>query len=170
MLDFGCGAGELTVEIARGVRAVRGIDTSGGMLERARARAAVHGVANIEFAQSALFDDQERAGQFTAVTVFNVLHYLDDIGEASRRISELLVPGGVFISATACLAERRTVLGAAARVLSSLRIMPRTRFFKEAELADLIAHSGFQIVQTERLSDLPDCFIVAKKSDAAVEG
>ena len=121
---------------------------------------------NLEFDRSTLFGRQDREGDFTAVTAFNVLHYLEDIEKAARRISDLLAPGGLFISATACLGERRTVLGAAARILPMLRITPSARFLEESELADLIARSGFRIVETAELSRLPDYFIVAKKIEA----
>ena len=45
-------------------------------------------------------------------------------------------------------------------------ITPSARFLEESELADLIARSGFRIVETAELSRLPDYFIVAKKIEA----
>jgi hypothetical protein len=52
---------------------------------------------------------------------------------SSRRISDMLPPEGLFISSTACLGERRTIVGTLVLLL------------------------------TKRLSTLPDYFIVAKK-------
>jgi len=43
--------------------------------------------------------------------------------------------------------------------------MPKTKSFKTSELENLIASGGFEIVETEKLSMLPDYFVVAKKKD-----
>lgn len=166
VLDFGCGTGDLTMAVSRRVKAVHAVDTSSGMIDVARARASQCEVGNVDFAQSSIFDDCHLEGAFTIVTAFNILHYVEDTQKVSRRISNLLGPGGLFISSTACLGERRTLLGTLGLILTKLGIMPDMKFFKESELEDLIARGGFQIVETEELSRLPDYFIVAKKIGA----
>ena len=164
VLDYGCGTGDLTIAVAEQVSAVHALDTSAGMLDVATSRANRRGVDNITFAHSSVFDESHRPGAFTVVTAFNILHYLEDIPEASRRINDLLTPGGLFISSTACLAERRSLLGMLAGLLTRLQILPDTHFLKKSELEALIASGGFEIAETKDLSRLPDRFIVAKKT------
>lgn len=164
VLDFGCGAGDLTIAISQNAKSVRAIDTSPGMLELARARSGARGIENVEFANEDLDAVDHRRGSFDVVTAFNVLHYVEDTQGISRRINELLSPGGLFISATACLGEKKTLLGTLALVLTKLRVMPDMRFYKESELETMIASSGFRIIETRRLSQLPDYFIVAEKT------
>jgi 2-polyprenyl-3-methyl-5-hydroxy-6-metoxy-1,4-benzoquinol methylase len=164
VLDVGCGPGSLTMAIAQNVASVHAIDSSSGMVEVAKARADCLGTLNVNFLQESLSDVVARDGTFTAVTMFNVLHYIKDVPEAARQIEKLLAPGGLFLSSTACLGERRSILGVLTWILTKLRIMPDTHFFKQAELANLIACGGFQIVVTKNLSPLPECFVVAKKA------
>jgi 2-polyprenyl-3-methyl-5-hydroxy-6-metoxy-1,4-benzoquinol methylase len=163
VLDFGCGAGDLTIAIAQNAKSVRAIDTSPGMLEVARARSGARGIENVEFAKEDLHDVDHRRGSIDVVTAFNVLHYVEDTQGTCRRINELLSPGRLFISATACLGEKRTLLGTLALILTKLKVMPNMRFYKESELETMIASGGFRIVETRRLSKLPDYFIVAEK-------
>jgi 2-polyprenyl-3-methyl-5-hydroxy-6-metoxy-1,4-benzoquinol methylase len=118
VLDFGCGAGNLTISIAQNAKFVRAIDTSPGMLELARARSGARGIGNVEFAKDDLDDADHRRGCFDVVTAFNVLHYVEDTQGTCRRINELLSPGGLFISATASLGERKTFLGTLVFILT----------------------------------------------------
>ena len=164
VLDVGCGPGDLTMAIAQHVASVHAIDASAGMIHVARTRAGRHGVGNVDFAQADLPSVAHRGGTFTAVTALNVLQYLGDVPEAARQIGRLLPPGGMFLSATACLGEQRSFLQVLTVILTRLHIMPETRFFRHTELADSIARGGFQIVATERLSPLPEYLIVARKT------
>ncbi len=168
VLDFGCGVGDLTNAIAEKVKAVHAIDISSGMLEVARARASQRGIGNVTFVQSDLLDVDHPEGGFDVVTAFNVLHYVEDTAAASRRISELLSPGGLFISSTACLGERRSLLGTLVFILTKLKVVPYMRFYAKSELEDMIARGGFQIVEIRKLSKLPEYFIVAQKMEAPI--
>lgn len=164
VLDYGCGPGSLTTRIAERVASVHAIDISAGMIDVANLEADQRGLNNIEFAHSDIYDDRYESGSFSVVVAFNVLHYVEDVEEVSRRISGLLKPGGLFISSTACLAERRTLLGTVALFVTKLGLVPAMKFFRTAELERLIAGGGFDVVKSERLSRLPDCFVVARKT------
>ncbi|MBM3759503.1 MAG: class I SAM-dependent methyltransferase [Acidobacteria bacterium] len=164
VLDVGCGSGELTLAIARNVVSAHAVDPSSGMIEVANAKLGEQGAANVVFAQGDLSTLQDRKGTFTAVIAFNVLHYMQDIPEASRQTGALLARDGLFLSSTACMGERRSFLGMLMRLLTRLGIVPSMHFFKLADLTDLIARGGFQITETKKLSDWPEYFIVAKKS------
>ena len=75
MLDLGCGAGRVTAAIAREVRAVLGIDVSGGMLAAARRRCA--GLHNVLLAQTSGRDLAALAsGAFDLVLAVDTFPYL----------------------------------------------------------------------------------------------
>ncbi|AWL11469.1 2-polyprenyl-6-hydroxyphenol methylase [Saliniradius amylolyticus] len=164
LLDVGCGTGDLTIAIAESVASVHAIDSSPGMIEVAKVRANQQGAINADFAQGDLAAAANPGGVFTAVTVFNVLHYIEDVPETVRQIEKTLAPGGLFLSSTACLGERRSFLGALTWILTRLRIMPETHFFKQADLVDMITREGFEIFAKKKLSPLPEYFIVARKT------
>ncbi len=166
VLDLGCGPGELTLAIAQNVASVHALDPSAGMIEAANAKLgklAKLGAGNVVFAQGDLGALQGRDGSFSAVLAFNVLHYIDDLPNAFRQINTLLAQDGVFLSSTACMGEGRTILGMLMRLLTRLGIVPSMHFFTLAQLTDLIEGEGFLIVETKKLSDLPEYFIAAKK-------
>jgi hypothetical protein len=98
------------------------------------------------------------------VTAFNVLHHVDGPRGVCTGLGEFLAPGGVFISRTACLRGRVTLVGILVMLPTDLRIMPRTRFFRVAELESLIASVGFDLVESATLSPLPERLIVARKA------
>lgn len=87
LLDFGCGAGGLTAEIAREYDVV-GVDFSAPALEVARRRG-----LNVHLMQSS---DPLPTG-FDAVCAFDVIEHIDDdVGEL-RRLATALRPGGVVM-------------------------------------------------------------------------
>jgi len=96
---------------------------------------------------------------------FNFLHLLEDIPSAVRRVDELLKPGGLFISKTACFAEHARLLRLALTVMRPLGFAPYVRFLKVTELEDSITRAGFEILETGTYPPSPPSrFIVARKS------
>jgi trans-aconitate methyltransferase len=98
VIDLGCGTGQLTLPIARRVRAAAGVDPEPDMLARARQAAAEQGVANASWllgadtdlpALAALLGDR-RAG---AVTIGQALHWMR-YRELIPALVPLLRPGG----------------------------------------------------------------------------
>ena len=163
VLDIGCGPGDLTIAIAHKTTYVYAIDTSSGMIEVAKNKAKVEAVNNVDFATTDLFALAEKSGAFTVVTALNVLPYMEDVAGACKCINGLLATEGVFISSTACLGERKSFLSLLTAVLTKLRIMPDIHFFKLSELKKLVTSAGFEIIETKRISSLPEYCIVARK-------
>jgi SAM-dependent methyltransferase len=98
VIDLGCGTGQLTLPIARRVRAAAGVDPEPEMLARARQAAAEQGAANASWligadtdvpALAVLLDDR-RAG---AVTIGQALHWMR-YRELMPALVALLRPGG----------------------------------------------------------------------------
>lgn len=165
VLDFGCAAGTVAIAIAPDVKEVHGIDISSKMIEAAKRNAAECGIANVQFMQSTLFDADYAKGSFDMILALNILHLFKDPQEkVMQRISELLRPGGLFISGTACLGEKRSLTGSLVSLLGRAGIFPPVKSFKSAELLDSITHGGFHILKTETPYAQPFHFIVAKKA------
>ena len=163
VLDYGCGPGTLTIEMAENVKTIHAIDISSGMIEVAKGKAAKRNIPNVVFEHSNLFDEQYKKGSFNVILAFNILHFIEDMPKVMVQINDLLKPGGLFISATACLGERKTFLSMMMLLLTKIGAVPKMNFFKVSELESLIISEKFAIVESKSFSRLPDSFIVAKK-------
>lgn len=164
VLDFGCGTGSITIEIAKNVKRVKAIDTSKGMIEKAKQQAESNSILNIEYSQTSIFDEQLKEKSFDVILSFNVLHYIEDIPTVMKQINKLLKPNGYFISSTACLSENRNGLRALIWILNKLKVMPKTIFYKKSELENWIIEGNFEIDKSELVSSLPEWFLVGIKA------
>ena len=164
VLDYGCGTGTTAVEFASCVEKVNGIDISPKMIEAAKRKAAKHGMTNMDFAQTTIFDEKLKKESFDVIISFYLLHLVEDTPEVMRRINELLKPDGVFISSTPCMGEsilRRILISLFGIIIR----IPYLKFFKIQELKDLMTDGNFDIVETECLNKISQqYFIVAKKN------
>ncbi len=163
ILDFGCGSGAITNKLAKVAKAIDAIDISSGMLEFAKKQADENSIGNIKYMKTSIFDERFKDNTFDVVLAFNVLHYIEDMPSLLERISSLLKPNGVFISSTACLKEKRSFMRYLVLVLTKLGIMPNTNFYNKIELETLIENGNFGIIKSERISKLPEYFIVSRK-------
>jgi 2-polyprenyl-3-methyl-5-hydroxy-6-metoxy-1,4-benzoquinol methylase len=162
-LDYACGTGIITNEIAADVKEIYALDTSSKMIEVAKRRAGERKIENIHFAQTTIFDDRYKKESFHVILAFNILHLLEDAHPVVHRINELIRPGGLFISTTPCLGEKK-VLGIFLSLISKIRIVPYLKLLKISEFESLIANNKFQIVETDSLDPTgPSHFVVAKK-------
>lgn len=81
-----------------------------------------------------------------------------------NRISELLKPGGLIISATPCMTET-PFINSAFSILSKLKILPEIKSFRFPDLEFLMTNSGFEIVKGELIQKTKNkYFVVAKKN------
>ncbi len=166
VLDYGCGTGTLSLRFAGRVKEIHGIDFAAGMIEVAQRKAAESGVDNARFMQATIFDERLEKGSYDAVLAWGILHLVDDRNLVVKRINELLKPGGLVVSATECMAEKKTPITSLLSFLMKIGIFPISlKFFTVAELEESFTGAGFQIVQKEIMGDNPvSCFIAAKKA------
>ncbi|MCE7739913.1 MAG: class I SAM-dependent methyltransferase [Candidatus Heimdallarchaeota archaeon] len=164
VLDYACGAGVITAQIADYVKEIHAIDISSKMIDVAQRIADERKIENINFSKTTIFDDRYERESFNVITAFNILHLLEDSLEVIQRINKLLKPGGLFISETPCMGEKKSLLGTFLSLLSKLRIVPYLNPLKFSELEDLLKEGNFQIIETEDLQKKQmNYFIVAKK-------
>ena len=163
VLEYACGTGITTVQLAPHVAQVRGIDISMEMVRRCQNKVARMNLPNVHVTQTGIFDPCLKEGSFDAVTAFNVLHYLDDFPQVLDRIRHLLKPGGVFLSATDCLGNG--VTGESVKKFIKYRTgrMPYVAFFKQEKLPGLIAAGGFTVEESVNLFPAPPNLFVAAR-------
>ncbi len=166
ILDYGCGDGILALKYAGLVKEIRGIDYSHNMVEVAKKKAAEANIENIHFTQAVIFDERLERGSYDVVLARGVLHLLDDRLEVVDRIYELLKPGGLFISLTECLDEKKTSVASVLSFLMKIRIFPPIlKFFTVQELEDTVTSANLQLVEAEILVDNPVAYFIAAEKD-----
>jgi 2-polyprenyl-3-methyl-5-hydroxy-6-metoxy-1,4-benzoquinol methylase len=168
VLEYACGTGTLALQVAGWVKEIHGIDISGKMIAAAERKATEQKVENAHFGRATIFEAGFAGESLDAVLAFNILHLLEDAPAVVRAISGLLKPGGVFITSTPCLGEKRSwinsLLSPLFMVPSRLGIIPYVKVFKASELEDLLAQGNFQIVEAKKfVGGLTDYFIVTRK-------
>jgi len=166
VLDYGCGSGTIAIQCAGRVKEIQGIDFAAGMIEVSQRKAAESGVDNAHFMQATIFDERLEKGSYDAALAWGILHLVDDRKLVVKRINELLKPGGLLVSATECMGEKKTPITSLLSFLMKIGIFPISlKFFTVAELEESITGAGFQIVQKEIMGDNPvSCFIAARKA------
>ncbi len=163
VLDFACGTGIVTLGLTGHAGRITAIDTSGKMIDIAAAKAAAENIANIEFSPDDIFDSKFDNKKFDAVTAFNILLYIEDIEMLLKRIRQLLKPGGVFVSSTDCLGEKRSILNVIRKFLGFLGIFPYMKFYSSEELEQTIKQAGFSLIKTAELFSKPLNYFIAAK-------
>ncbi len=163
VLDFGCGPGLISNEIAVNVQFIHAIDISSKMIEIAKKNADNRKIQNIAYAHTTIYDDRINRGSFDIVLAFFILHLVEDIQKTIQRINELLKPGGLIISVTPCFGEKK-ILNISLSILSKFGLVPDLKSFKANEIEDLFADGNFEITENEDLHKaIPQYFIVTKK-------
>ncbi len=165
VMDYGCATGIISNAIADKVKEIHAIDISSKMIEIAKIKARTRDIENIHYAQGTIFDERYQKESFNLILAFRILHMLEDIQAVIHRINELLKPGGTFISVSACMGDKKTLLGILVFLASKMRIVPQhINLFKLPELQGTITGGGFQIVEYEKMNDkVPHYCIVARK-------
>lgn len=99
--DLACGTGTMSVLMAELGHQVEGVDLSGEMVKRAKAKAAPYGAA-VSIAQADAGEPPFRPGSFDVVFARHILWTLPEPTEALRRWADLLRPGGRVVLVEGC--------------------------------------------------------------------
>lgn len=172
VLDYGCGTGTTSCELAGQVKEIHAIDISSKMIEAAKEKADASNVENVSFVQADIFDERYKEESFDAILAFNMLHTVPNPRDAVKRVHELLKPEGLFISVTPCLRGKMSFLVSLqiqlVRILCAIGIIPiPIRRLKSSELDDLVSNGNFQAIETEEIyKGASSYFIAAKKMHA----
>lgn len=163
VLDFGCGTGTITLRIAQNAKKVYGVDVSGGMLKRALQNLKNQNIDNAAFIKITTLEEMFQDDFFQVITIFNVLQYIENRKELLKQFYKLLKPQGVLIVAVPCFGGMNTSSALVVKFLRLVRIMPETYFFSVDEIEKEITDTGFTIIESINLSNLPEKYIIARK-------
>lgn len=166
VLDYGCGTGTVSCELANQVKEIHAIDISSKMIEAARGKADAKNLHNVRFVQTDIFDERFKEESFDAILAFNMLHTVPNPRDVVKRLHELLKPEGVFVSVTPCLRGKMSFLVNLqiqfVRVLCALRIIPiPIRRLKSSELDDLLTNGKFEAIETEEIFKGASSYFIA---------
>ncbi len=167
LLEFGCGTGSTAITLAPYVKHIHAIDISSKMIEIAQGKAAAKDIGNITFKQSTIDDYNAGAGAMDAVLGHSILHLLDNWQEVISKVYDMLNPGGVFVTSTACIADEMKYFKYIAPIGRLLGLT--LQVFTSQELEDALTAAGFEISRQWRPGAGKSVFIVAKKAAAATE-
>ena len=149
ILDLGCGAGQLTHEIAGRGAHVIGLDSSAGMIAQARIN-----YPDIEFM---LADATRFALDEPVDAVFSnaALHWVRDAGAAVECVHRALRPGGRFVAEFGGKDNIREIMAAVKAVLGTDQ--NPWYFPSVGEYATVLESKGFRVTQAfhfDRLTEL----------------
>lgn len=164
VLDYGCGIGITTIELAESVKKIHAIDISENMISIAKRKTEEREISNIQFDVTDIYDEKLEKESFDVIMAFNILYLIKDIDNVMKRINELLKPDGIFISATDCIQESIKFTTLIQPFLSKIGVIPYIRRFKISELEKIVEAGDFSIIETQNLFDSPpNRYIVARK-------
>lgn len=165
VLDIGCATGTQCGDIANNVKQVTGIDISSKLLAIAEQRMTERNLDNVEFLQTSVFDKTFQPGNFDVVMAFFVLHFFEDIDAVFKRVHELLKPGGIYISETACLGNKNKLMGGLLRFAGHLGFLPKINLLTSQQLEQSLKRTGFSITEKIKFSKRSDAefTLIAKK-------
>ena len=94
VMDFGCGPGFYTIELAQRAKTVVAMDLQTEMLQRAQRKAAKAGAQNIKFLQSDGKSIQLEDGSVDLILLVTVFHEIADSAAALGEFNRILKPAG----------------------------------------------------------------------------
>lgn len=143
VLDIGCGTGTQCDDLANNVKRVTGIDISNKLLAIAEMRKIEREIENVEFIQTTVFDERFETESFNVVMAFYVLHLYEEIDKVVKRIYDMLKPGGLFISETACLGDKNMIAGKLIRSAGKLGFFPLINPLTTQQIELALEQAGF---------------------------
>ncbi|MDD2271078.1 MAG: class I SAM-dependent methyltransferase [Desulfuromonadaceae bacterium] len=93
-LDFGCGTGLVTLQLAPNLRSMTGTDSSSGMIDRLGAKILDGGFSNVRAELCNLESGNLPSGRYHLITSAMTLHHIPEIVPLLRSLKTLLHPGG----------------------------------------------------------------------------
>jgi ubiquinone/menaquinone biosynthesis C-methylase UbiE len=94
VMDFGCGPGFYTTELAKRAKKVTAVDLSPQMLQKAKNKAAKAGAKNIQFLQSNGTNIQVEDSSINIIFLVTVFHEISDTQTVLKEFHRILKPDG----------------------------------------------------------------------------
>ena len=165
VLELGCGTGSTAILHAPYVKHIHAIDISSKMIEIAQGKADAQGIKNITLEQSTIDDLKLPDQSLDVVLALSVLHLLEEKEKAIAKVYNMLKPGGIFVTSTACLGNSMIKYIKLVEPIGKLfGLMPSVTVFTTKELEASLTDAGLEIdYQWQPEGKVKAVFIVAKK-------
>jgi len=163
VLEIGCGTGSTAIAHAPYVNHIRATDLSTRMVEIAEDKAKDAGIDNVTFEALSIDALDIPRGSIDAVMAHSILHLLEDKEQVIADIHQMLKPGGVFVTNTACIGDMMLPLRLIIPVGRFLRLFPLVKVFSVAELKDSLESAGFEIDYEWQPKKSAAAFIICRK-------
>ena len=163
VLEIGCGTGSKAIAHAPYVKHIRASDLSTRMVEIAKDKAKAAGIDNVTFEALSVDALDVPDASIDVVMAHSVLHLLEDKERVIADFHQMLKPGGVFVSSTACIGDMMLPLRLIIPVGRFLRLFPLVKIFSVDELKDSLANAGFEIDYEWQPKKSAAAFIICRK-------
>ncbi len=151
VLEIGCGTGTTALHLAPQVSSYLGTDVSAHMVAIARDKLAQHPRPGLRFETADADAPLGGGGAYDVVLAFNVLHLVRDLDTALAACTAALVPGGLLVSKTPCLAEMNPLIPWLAVPLARLvGKAPPVRSLGQEDLCAALQRQGLVVEAVER--------------------
>jgi ubiquinone/menaquinone biosynthesis C-methylase UbiE len=138
ILDFGCGTGLVTLQLASSVRSVTAVDSSRGMLDTLESRIAEKGITNVKTLYVDLDEGHKLDGEYHLVLSSMTLHHIKEIRPVLEMFHAVLKRSG-----SVCLSDLDPEGG---RFHSDNQGVFHFGFDRE-KIRDLLMEAGFNNVE-----------------------
>jgi ubiquinone/menaquinone biosynthesis C-methylase UbiE len=163
VLEIGCGTGSTAILHAPYVKHIRAIDFSANMIAIAQGKAEAEHIDNVTFEPATIEDLDIPDQSLDAVLGLSILHLLKDKEAAISRVYQMLKPGGIFVTSTACIGDTMSWFKLIAPVGRLLGFFPFVAVFTTQDLETSLTYTGFELDYQWQPSPDKAVFIVAKK-------
>ena len=136
-LDFGCGTGLVTLQLAPALRSITGVDSSAGMLDRLDDKIRRSGYSNVRAELCDLDKGSLPSGKYNLITSAMTLHHVEKLAPLFQSFKALLLPGGWI-----ALADLKTEDGGFHEDQTGVF----HHGFSTAELSDMLTTAGFSSI------------------------
>ncbi|MEM8501220.1 MAG: class I SAM-dependent methyltransferase [Pseudomonadota bacterium] len=162
VLEIGCGTGSTAIHHASQVTQIVAIDYSERMIEIARRKAREADINNAKFLVSTISDLPTSGEEYDVVLAHSVLHLVPDPLATLNTISQLLKPGGLFITTVPCIGEFFPLFRYINAIGKRLRLMPYVAVFKEAQFQRWLRDAKFTVEERWLPAPKSGLFLIAR--------
>ena len=168
VLDFACGTGIVSIEIAKEAKKVVAVDISDKMIDVAKKKLSQKKLDNIEFKAVDGYNLDYPENHFNVVLLYNALHVVQEPQTVLKEIKRLLKPDGVLLTATDCYAEP-TTFGVRLKLsiqkfVHKLGIIPILSYYSKSDIDNMLTKEGFEIIEQDNLHKNPINYYLAVKN------
>ncbi|NEQ99258.1 MAG: class I SAM-dependent methyltransferase [Cyanothece sp. SIO2G6] len=166
VLEIGCGTGSTAILHAPYVKHIRAIDFSVNMIAIAQGKAEAQSIANVTFEQASIETLETLAipdQSLDMVLGLSILHLLGDKEKAIANVQQMLKPGGLFVTSTACLGETMSWFKLIGPIGRFLGVFPLVKVFTIKELEESLIQANFELDYQWQPRQDKAVFIVARK-------